>query len=92
MTKNGRRAVVLLGADDYDTLLETLDILADVDLVSQIAQADNPHRVGKQLNPPLWPKYSARRGEFRIIYTIIEREVVVEVVTIQHRRDVHRTL
>jgi len=52
--------------------------------------AQNPQRVGKQLNPPLWPKYSARRGEYRVIYLILEREIVVEVVAIQHRRDVYR--
>ena len=40
VTKNGRRAAVLLSADDYDTLLETLDILSDAELVAQIAQAD----------------------------------------------------
>ncbi|MDR0283753.1 MAG: type II toxin-antitoxin system RelE/ParE family toxin [Propionibacteriaceae bacterium] len=52
--------------------------------------AENPLRVGKQLTPPLWPRYSARRGEFRIVYGILEAEVIVEVVSIQHRRDVYR--
>ena len=52
--------------------------------------AENPFRVGKQLNPPFWPKYSARRGEFRVIYSILEQEVIVEVAVIQHRRDVYR--
>ena len=52
--------------------------------------AEDPFRVGKQLNPPFWPKYSARRGEFRVIYTIVEQEVIVEVAVIQHRRDVYR--
>jgi prevent-host-death family protein len=40
VTRNGRRAAVLLGADDYDTLLETLDILADADLMTAIAEAE----------------------------------------------------
>ena len=39
VTKNGRRAAVLLAADDFDELAETLDILADADLVRQIAEA-----------------------------------------------------
>ena len=39
VTKNGRRAAVLLSADDYDGITETLDILADSDLVHQIAEA-----------------------------------------------------
>jgi mRNA interferase RelE/StbE len=52
--------------------------------------ADNPRRVGKQLQSPLWPKYSARRGDFRVIYNIADGLLVVEVVVIQHRRDVYR--
>ncbi len=52
--------------------------------------ADNPHRVGKQLDEPLFPYYSARRGEYRVIYEIFQNEVLVEVVTIAHRRDAYR--
>ncbi len=53
--------------------------------------AENPHRVGKQLGPPHYPAYAARRGQFRVVYDIREEEVVVEVITIMHRRDVYRT-
>ena len=52
--------------------------------------AENPRRVGKQLREPLHPLYSARRGEFRLVYDILPAEVLVEVVTIRHRRDVYR--
>jgi mRNA interferase RelE/StbE len=31
---------------------------------------DNPHRVGKQLRPPLDDRHSARRGTYRVIYRI----------------------
>jgi mRNA-degrading endonuclease RelE of RelBE toxin-antitoxin system len=34
--------------------------------------------------------YSARRGDFRIIYEIDEAELVVIVHRIQHRADVYR--
>ncbi|QQS02052.1 MAG: type II toxin-antitoxin system RelE/ParE family toxin [Austwickia sp.] len=50
-----------------------------------------PHRVGKQLRNELAGRYSARRGEFRIIYEINEEAVVVRVITIRHRRDVYST-
>lgn len=40
VTKNGRRAAVILGAEDYDSLIETLDILSDRDLVSQLREAE----------------------------------------------------
>lgn len=52
--------------------------------------AENPHRVGTQLDPPLFPAYSARRGEYRIIYRIFDGIVQVEVVMIAHRRTAYR--
>ena len=39
VTRKGRRAAVLLSAADYDSLIETLDILADADEVQAIAEA-----------------------------------------------------
>jgi len=37
VTRNGTRAAVLLGADDFDALVETVAILGDADLVATIA-------------------------------------------------------
>ncbi len=54
------------------------------------ALADDPRRVGKPLREPLAPLWSARRGEYRVIYRIIEQRVVIEVVSIVHRRDAYR--
>lgn len=34
ITRNGRRAAVLLSADDYDTLQETITVLSDPALVT----------------------------------------------------------
>lgn len=39
ITRNGARAAVVLSADDFDSLMETLDILADADLVGELHQA-----------------------------------------------------
>ena len=36
VTRNGDRVAVLLGADDYDSLLETLDILSNPDEVEAV--------------------------------------------------------
>jgi antitoxin YefM len=36
VTRNGSRAAVLLGADDYDALVEMVDILSDSDAVAAI--------------------------------------------------------
>jgi mRNA interferase RelE/StbE len=52
---------------------------------------DNPHRVGKQLRPPLDDRHSARRGTYRVIYRIDARSRTVTVVDVAHRRDAYRT-
>jgi antitoxin YefM len=36
VTRNGSRVAVLLGADDYDGLVETVEILSDGELVADI--------------------------------------------------------
>jgi mRNA-degrading endonuclease RelE of RelBE toxin-antitoxin system len=50
---------------------------------------DNPHRVGKPLRFELEGYYSARRGQYRVIYRIDEREVIVDVIKISHRGDAY---
>lgn len=50
-----------------------------------------PYRVGKQLLPPLNDRFSARRGTYQVIYRIDDKNHVVTVVDIGHRRDVYRT-
>lgn len=52
--------------------------------------AENPHRVGKPLRPPMDGRWTARRGEYRVIYTIDDGRVLVEVVAVAHRRVVCR--
>jgi mRNA interferase RelE/StbE len=52
---------------------------------------DNPHRVGRPLNPPLAPAYSARRGDYRVLYLIDEASMTVRVTAIRHRADAYRT-
>ncbi|MDR2453626.1 MAG: type II toxin-antitoxin system RelE/ParE family toxin [Bifidobacteriaceae bacterium] len=51
--------------------------------------AENPHRVGHALRPPLAPAYSARRGEYRVIYEVDEAAGTVYVLRLDHRRDVY---
>jgi mRNA interferase RelE/StbE len=54
------------------------------------ALRENPKRVGKQLREPLHRLYSARRGEYRVIYRVLDQQVVIEIVTVTHRRDAYR--
>jgi mRNA interferase RelE/StbE len=49
----------------------------------------NPHRVGKALRFDLEGYFSARRGMYRVIYRILDEEVVVEVIKISHRADAY---
>jgi prevent-host-death family protein len=49
-----------------------------------------PYRVGKRLLPPMDDRFSSRRGTYRIIYRIDDKNQIVTVVDIDHRRDVYR--
>ena len=51
---------------------------------------ENPQRVGKQLQPPLAPTWSAHRGEYRVLYLIDETSHAVKVTAIRHRSDAYR--
>ncbi|WP_179220161.1 type II toxin-antitoxin system RelE/ParE family toxin [Rhodococcus sp. NCIMB 12038] len=52
---------------------------------------ENPRRVGKPLDPPLSPAYSARRGTYRVLYLINDADRTVEVTAISHRADAYRS-
>ncbi|MEZ0365230.1 type II toxin-antitoxin system Phd/YefM family antitoxin [Mycobacterium sp. pUA109] len=40
VTRQGRRAAVLLSAEDYDSIMETLDILGDPELMREVRAAE----------------------------------------------------
>jgi mRNA interferase RelE/StbE len=52
--------------------------------------AENPHRVGRPLFGPLAGCHAARRGTYRVVYRIDEKERTVHVLDVDHRREVHR--
>ncbi len=52
----------------------------------------NPQRVGKRLLPLNEGRRSARRGTYRIIYTIDESKREVTVLAVAHRSDVYRDI
>lgn len=53
------------------------------------ALLDNPYRVGQPLRFQLEGFFSARRGQYRVIYRVHAQEVVVEIVKISHRSDAY---
>lgn len=50
----------------------------------------NPRRVGKPLARELRGRYSARRGAFRIVYTIDDADMLVTVLRVEHRSEAYR--
>lgn len=54
------------------------------------ALRDNPRRVGRALHLDLAGFHSARRGDFRVVYSIDATEHVVVIRAISHRADAYR--
>ena len=52
--------------------------------------ADNPQRVGKPLRGELARLHAARRGDYRVIYGVVEDARIVQIVHIDRRSDVYR--
>lgn len=52
---------------------------------------DTPRRVGKPLDAPLAPAFSARRGSYRILYLIDDKARTVKVTAVRHRSDAYRS-
>ena len=50
ITRNGRRAAVLLSAEDFDSLTETLDVLADDTLVAEIREGMRDAAAGRTVS------------------------------------------
>ncbi|MDA2989085.1 MAG: type II toxin-antitoxin system Phd/YefM family antitoxin [Actinomycetota bacterium] len=47
ITKHGRPAAVLLSFDDYESLIETVNVLSDDALMAAIAEAENEVAAGE---------------------------------------------
>jgi len=52
--------------------------------------AKSPHRVGAPLRKPFEGQWRARRGEYRVRYTIDDGRAEVVVLDISHRRAAYR--
>lgn len=52
--------------------------------------AKNPHQVGHALRFDLEGRYSALRGDFRIVYEIDDDRRLVTVLAVDHRSHVYR--
>lgn len=54
------------------------------------AIAANPQRLGKPLRFELENRWAARRGPYRVIYMLDEKDRAVIVLAVAHRADVYR--
>jgi mRNA interferase RelE/StbE len=52
--------------------------------------ADNPMRVGRPLRLELEGRHSAHRGDYRVIYRIVDERRTVIVEAVSHRSDAYR--
>lgn len=55
------------------------------------ALVDAPRRVGHPLQRELAGLWAARRGPYRVVYSVDEDDLVVNVLRIDHRADVYRS-
>lgn len=53
--------------------------------------AANPKRVGKPLRFEYEGRFSARRGPYRVIYSLDETSRTVTVLAVEHRADIYRS-
>lgn len=51
---------------------------------------ENPHRVGRELRGQLAGIWSARRGDYRVVYEIDDEQREVTVLRVAHRSDIYR--
>jgi mRNA interferase RelE/StbE len=54
------------------------------------ALIESPRRVGHPLRHELTGLWAARRGPYRVIYEIDDKDGVIRVLRIDHRADVYR--
>lgn len=90
MTESGRYELRVAGpaARQLDRLPQKVAV-AIVEFTLGPLLAD-PHRVGGALRRELAGLHSARRGAYRIVYEIHEKESAVIVLRIDHRSTVYR--
>ncbi|HYM45094.1 MAG TPA: type II toxin-antitoxin system RelE/ParE family toxin [Solirubrobacteraceae bacterium] len=79
VTAPARRQIDRLPIAVAAAVIETLDAIAS-----------NPRRLGKPLRFELTGRWSARRGPYKIIYSIDDATHTVSVLAVAHRADVYR--
>lgn len=79
LAPRARRDLARLSETAAGAVIEAIDAIGE-----------NPRRLGKPLKLDLADRWVARRGPFRIIYSIDDEKEMVVVEAIGHREDVYR--
>ena len=66
---------------------DILKILQKIESLAENPKPTNSIKIKGKLS--LW---RIRSGNYRIIYSLIEDELIIEVIRIRHRKDVYRNL
>lgn len=66
-----------------------INIKSKIDRVIVDILANSPY-LGKPLKGDLKGRYSYRVADYRIIYSILKRELIVWIIKVMHRREVYR--
>jgi len=69
--------------------LPKTDFQAVVEAMKELAQTPRPRGVEKVKTAGLW---RVRQGDYRIIFAIDDKQQLVTVVRIGHRREIYRSL
>ena len=60
-----------------------------VDLIQALAVDPRPPACKKLAGPD--GAFRVRAGDYRVVYTVNDREIVVEIIKIGHRREIYRS-
>ena len=72
---------------DIRSIADKKDRQRIVARIESLAEAPRPPQAIKLTGSE---SYRVRQGKYRIVYTIVDLELLVEVVKVAHRKDVYR--
>lgn len=80
LRRSSQRVLDKLPNKDFQSIIET---------IKRLGQSPRPRGIEKVINTGLW---RIRQGDYRIVYSIDDKEKLVIIVRIGHRREIYRGL
>ena len=82
----------LLYTEDALKRIAKLDERRKLQIKEAVEEIAKDPMQGKPLSSVLKGRYSYRSGDYRIIYRVHHREIVVLILTLGHRKDIYKYL